>query len=142
MAYEFTAKMENDLDEIAEGKQKWVDVVRTFWEPMGHKVGVIEEKGERVKVAVESTGEKCPECEEGEVVIRTGKFGKFLSCSTYPKCGYTKPYIEYVANVVCPECGGRVRAMKSKKGAKFFGCEKFPTCRWAAWKLPVKVEKN
>jgi len=140
MAYEFTAKMENDLDEIAEGKQKWVDVVRTFWEPMSQKVGVVEEKGERVKVAVTSTGEKCPECNMGEVVIRTGKYGKFLSCSTYPTCGYTKPYVEYVAGYLCPEDGGRVKAMKSKKGIKFFGCENFPRCKWAAWKLPAKKE--
>ena len=130
------------MDEIAEGKQKWVNVVREFWEPMSKKVGVVEEKGERVKVAVESTGEKCPECGIGEVVIRTGKYGKFLSCSTYPTCQYTKPYIEYVAGYVCPECGGRVRAMKSKKGMKFFGCENFPKCKWAAWKLPAKKEES
>lgn len=140
MAYEFTAKMESDLDEIAEGKKEWVPTVREFWEPLSKKVGEVEVEGERVKVKVESTGAICPECNEGEVVIRTGKFGKFLSCSTYPDCKYTKPYIEYVAGHLCPTCGGRVRAMKSKKGAKFFGCENFPTCRWAAWKLPVKVE--
>lgn len=142
MAYEFTAKMESDLDEIAEGKKEWVPTVREFWEPLSKKVGEVEVEGERVKVKVESTGAICPECNEGEVVIRTGKFGKFLSCSTYPDCKYTKPYIEYVAGHLCPTCGGRVRAMKSKKGAKFFGCENFPTCRWAAWKLPVKTEEN
>jgi len=87
-------------------------------------------------VAVETTGEVCPLCKEGEVVIRTGKFGKFLSCSRYPDCTYTKPYVEYVAGAVCPQDGGRVKMMKSRKGAKFYGCENYPTCKWAAWKLP------
>jgi len=141
-AYEFTAKMEKDLDLIAEGKKLWVPTVREFWDPLASQVKKVEETGERVKVQVQSTGEKCPDCPEGEIVIRTGKFGKFLSCSTYPECKYTKPYIEYVKDVVCPTDGGRVRAMKSKKGAKFFGCENYPNCKWAAWKLPAKTEEK
>ncbi len=136
IAYEFTAKMEEELDEIAEGKREWVPVLREFWGPFSEKVKQVEGAGERVKVRVETTGEQCPECKEGEIVVRTGKYGKFLSCSRYPDCAYTKPYIEYVPNVLCPECGGRVRQMKSKKGAKFYGCENFPKCKWAAWKLP------
>jgi DNA topoisomerase-1 len=102
----------------------------------------VEETGERVKVKVQSTGEKCPDCQDGEIVIRTGKFGKFLSCSTYPECKYTKPYVEYIEGAVCPTDGGRVKAMKSRKGAKFFGCENYPTCKWAAWKLPAKSDKE
>jgi DNA topoisomerase-1 len=141
-AYEFTAKMEKDLDLIAEGKKLWVPTVREFWDPLASQVKKVEETGERVKVSVQSTGEKCPDCPEGEIVIRTGKFGKFLSCSTYPECKYTKPYIEYVKDVVCPTDGGRVRAMKSKKGAKFFGCENYPNCKWAAWKLPAKSDNQ
>jgi DNA topoisomerase-1 len=139
-AYEFTAKMETDLDLIAEGKKQWVPTVREFWDPLADQVKKVEETGERVKVQVQSTGEKCPDCAEGEIVIRTGKFGKFLSCSTYPECKYTKPYVEYVKDAVCPQDGGRVKAMKSRKGAKFFGCENYPTCKWAAWKLPAKTE--
>lgn len=141
-AYEFTAKMEKDLDLIAEGKKLWVPTVREFWDPLALQVKKVEDTGERVKVQVQSTGEKCPDCPEGEIVIRTGKFGKFLSCSTYPECKYTKPYIEYVKDVVCPTDGGRVRAMKSKKGAKFFGCENYPNCKWAAWKLPAKTDNE
>lgn len=139
-AYEFTAKMETDLDLIAEGKKQWVPTVREFWDPLSDQVKKVEETGERVKVKVETTGAKCPDCPEGEVVIRTGKYGKFLSCSTYPECKYTKPYVEYVEGVACPTDGGRVKAMKSRKGAKFFGCENYPTCKWAAWKLPEKSE--
>lgn len=136
MAYEFTAKMESDLDEVAEGKKKWVEVVRAFWTPMNEKVKHVEDKGERVKVQVESTGEKCPKCSEGEVVVRTGKFGKFLSCARYPDCDYKAQYVEYAGSALCPTCGGRVVVKKSRKG-KFFGCEKYPACTWAAWKLPV-----
>lgn len=137
-AYEFTAKMESDLDLIAEGKKKWVPTVAAFWEPLSTQVKIVEATGERVKVKVESTGQKCPDCPEGEVVVRTGKYGKFLSCSTYPECKYTKPYVEYIEGVVCPQDGGRVKAMKSRKGHKFFGCENYPECKWAAWKLPGK----
>lgn len=140
-AYEFTAKMEADLDLIAEGKKQWVPTVREFWEPLAVQVAAVEETGERVKVKVESTGQKCPECQVGEVVVRTGKFGKFLSCSTYPECKYTKPYVEYIEGVVCPQDGGRIKAMKSRKGYKFFGCENYPKCKWAAWKLPTKTGK-
>ena len=135
-AYEFTAKMERDLDLIAEGKKQWVPTVREFWESLSKQVKTVGETGERVKVKVETTGEKCPDCKVGEVVVRTGKFGKFLSCSTYPECKYTQPYVEYIVGVLCPEDGGRVKAMKSRKGHKFFGCENYPTCKWAAWKLP------
>lgn len=141
-AYEFTAKMENDLDEIAGGKKKWVPTVRAFWEPLEAKIKQVETHGERVKVAVTTTGQQCPDCNEGEVVVRTGKFGKFLSCSRYPECKYTKPYVEYVEGAVCPEDGGKVKVMKSRKGAKFFGCENYPTCKWAAWKLPKAVGES
>lgn len=134
MAYEFTASMEDDLDEIADGKKEWVAVVRAFYGPFEKKVVDVEEKSVRVKVPVESTGEKCPDCQVGEVVIRTGRFGKFYSCSTYPTCKYTKQYVEYAQGHVCPEDGGRVVVKKSKRG-KFYGCENYPKCKWATWRL-------
>jgi len=137
MAYEFTANMEDKLDEIAEGKHEWVKVVGDFYTPFEKKVKEVEETGERVKVAVESTGEKCPECKEGEVVIRTGRFGKFLSCSTYPECKYTKQHKEYADGHKCPDCGGAVVVKGSRRG-KFYGCENYPKCKWATWKLPKK----
>ena len=136
MAYEFTARMESDLDAVADGKKKWVEVVRSFWTPMNETVKKVEETGSRVKVAVETTGEKCPKCNQGEVIIRTGKFGKFLSCDRYPECDYKAQYVEYAGTHLCPTCGGRVVIKKSRKG-KFYGCEKYPECKWAAWKLPA-----
>lgn len=140
MAYEFTARMESDLDAVADGKKKWVEVVRSFWTPMNETVKKVEETGSRVKVAVETTGEKCPKCSQGEVIIRTGKFGKFLSCDRYPKCDYKAQYVEYAGTHLCPTCGGRVVIKKSRKG-KFYGCEKYPECKWAAWRLE-KSESN
>lgn len=137
MAYEFTARMESDLDAVADGQKKWVEVVRSFWTPMNETVKKVEETGSRVKVAVETTGEKCPKCSQGEVIIRTGKFGKFLSCDRYPECDYKAQYVEYAGTHLCPTCGGRVVIKKSRKG-KFYGCEKYPECKWAAWKLPNK----
>lgn len=139
MAYEFTAEMEDDLDKIAEGNKKWVEVVRAFWNPFEKQAEKVTAKAERAKVPVESTGEKCPTCSEGEVVIRTGRFGKFYSCSRYPECKYTKQYVEYAEGHTCPDDGGRVVVKKSRKG-KFYGCENYPKCKWATWKLPKKEE--
>lgn len=137
LAYEFTAEMEDNLDKIAEEGKDWVSIVRAFYNPFEKKTKQVEEKGERVKVPVESTGEKCPDCKEGEIVIRTGRFGKFYSCSTYPECKYTKQYKEYAEGYVCPDCGGKVVVKKSRKG-KFYGCENYPKCKWATWKLEKK----
>lgn len=134
MDYGFTAEMEDDLDKIADGKREWVAVVRAFWGPFEKKTQGVTEKAERVKVPTESTGEQCPDCKEGEVVIRTGRFGKFYSCNRYPECKYTKQYVEYAEGHICPEDGGRVVIKKSRKG-KFYGCENYPKCKWATWRL-------
>jgi len=139
MAYEFTAGMEDSLDEIATGKKEWVKVLREFWKPFQKKAEEVTEKADRAKVPVESTGEKCPDCKDGEIVIRVGRFGKFYSCGTYPECKYTKQYKEYAEGYTCPDCEGRVVIKKSKRG-KFYGCENYPKCKWAMWKLPKPGE--
>lgn len=139
MAYEFTAEMEDSLDEIATGKKEWVKVLSAFWKPFEKKAEEVTEKAERMKVPVESTGKKCPDCDGGDVVIRTGRFGKFYSCSTYPECKYTMQYKEYAKGYECPDCKGKVVIKKSKRG-KFYGCENYPKCKWAMWKLPKPGE--
>lgn len=139
LAYDFTAEMEDDLDAIAKGEKNWTAVVRQFWDPFEAKAKVVEAEAKRVAVPTESTGETCPDCKEGEVVIRTGRFGKFYSCSRYPECKYTKQYVEYAEGHICPDDGGRVVIKKSRKG-KFYGCENYPKCKWATWKLPKKAE--
>lgn len=138
MEYEFTAKMETELDEIAAGKLDWEKMLSSFWGIFSEQIAKVDKDAVRVGVPTESTGETCPECKEGEIVIRDGKFGKFLSCNRYPECKYKAPYIQYVPDVACEKCGKRIVMKKTSKGRDFYGCEDYPNCTWAAWKLPQK----
>lgn len=140
MDYEFTAKMELDLDRIAEGKVKWMDMLSKFWGSFVERLTSVDKDSARVGVPTVSTGEKCPECKEGDIVIRDGKFGKFLSCGRYPECKYKAPYIQYVEGVACEKCGKRVILKKTSKGKDFYGCEDYPNCTWASWKKPVSPD--
>jgi DNA topoisomerase-1 len=132
----FTAKMEESLDRVATGQEKWVKVIADFYQPFAQKVATVEKDAKRVKIPVEKTGEKCPECKEGELVIRTGRFGKFISCSRFPDCKYTAAYVEKVEGLSCSECGGQVVIKRTKKGRQFYGCSNYPQCQWASWKKP------
>lgn len=136
MDYEFTALMEDELDDVAEGKLKWKKMLSGFWGSFKDKIAKVEKNGVRVGVPAVGTGEKCPTCKKGEVVIRDGKFGKFLSCSKYPECTYTAPFIEYLSGVVCEKCGKRVVLKKTRTGRDFYGCEDYPNCTWASWHKP------
>ena len=148
MDYEFTAGMENDLDEIARGKKELSKILANFYGPFVKKVDRVIAKAKRVKIAVESTGKKCPECtstgsaQVGEVVIRVGRFGKFLSCSRFPECKYTATYKQVVPEIKCPDCGAEVVIKKSRRGKQFYGCGKYPKCKWASWSLPKNKSKN
>jgi len=134
----FTAQMEENLDEIANGKKKWPRVIKVFYQPFIREVNKVEKEAKRVKIPVEKTGKICPKCHKGELVIRTGRFGKFLSCSRFPKCDYTAPLVEKVAGAVCPDCGGEVVIRRTRKGRPFYGCINYPKCRWASWRKPEK----
>jgi DNA topoisomerase I len=125
--------MEDNLDRVAEGEKAWVTMMNEFYKPFSEKLEEVKGAA-RVKIAVEDTGEKCPECKEGTLVIRTGKFGKFLSCSRFPDCKLTKPLVEET-NITCPKDGGKVIVKKTRKGRKFYGCSNYPSCTFAAWKL-------
>ena len=138
--YGFTAEMEEDLDRIAEGKIKWETEMKKFWAPFEKKLKNVEKNAKRVKIETEKLGKKCPDCKDGELVIRVGRFGKFISCSTFPDCKHTEKYLEKVG-VKCPDCKeGDVIVKKSRKG-KFYGCSRYPDCKFASWKLPKKEEK-
>ena len=138
--YAFTAEMEDGLDKIADGKLPWVDTIRRFYTPFEKKLAGVEKNSKRVKIEVEKLGKKCPECKEGELVIRTGRFGKFISCSRFPDCKYTAKYLEKIG-VKCPDCkDGDVIIKKTGKGRKFFGCSRYPDCKWASWRNPKKEE--
>lgn len=138
--YDFTAQMEEELDEIARGEKVWTKVLSDFYGPFAKKIAQVEETAERAKVPVEETGEPCPECGEtegGKIVIRTGRFGKFKSCSRFPDCKYTQNMQEVVEGVKCPLCGeGNVVLKPSRWGKNFYGCSKYPDCNWASWSKP------
>ncbi|MBI2268669.1 MAG: type I DNA topoisomerase [Candidatus Blackburnbacteria bacterium] len=139
--YKFTARMEDDLDEIANGEKQWVPIISEFWKPFESKVESTEKTAKRVHVEVEKTGDKCPKCKVGEQVVRVGRFGKFLSCSSFPECDWTAPYIEELG-IKCPDCSkGEVVARKTRKGKRFFGCSLYPKCKWASWRKPGNPEQ-
>ena len=142
MDYDFTAKMEDGLDDIARGEKEWQKYLGDFYGPFEKKVEDVAEKAERIAIPVERTGEKCPECKEGEVIIREGRFGRFLSCERFPECKYTANYKEYVEGAKCEECGGGVIIKKTRFGKEFYGCENYPKCKWATWKKPGGEEEE
>jgi DNA topoisomerase-1 len=140
--YSFTAEMEDDLDDVAKGEESWREVIGAFWSPFEGKLEKVEDKAKRVEIETESLGKKCPKCKKGELVVRIGRFGKFVSCSRFPDCDYKEKYIEKIG-MKCPECGkGDVIVKTTRRGKKFFGCSRYPKCEWASWKNPKKEEKE
>ena len=133
---EYTAKMEEDLDKIAEGKKVWYKLLETFYKDFEPEVENAFDKME--KKEDEQTGEACPNCGK-PMVIKTGRYGKFEACSGYPECKYIKP--KEKAPVVevcdCPKCGGKIVERKTKKGKIFYGCGNFPKCKVAVWDKPT-----
>jgi DNA topoisomerase I len=148
MDYDFTAEMEEDLDRISRGEKEWVTVIRTLWKPFSSKIDKVTDEAKRVQIPVEKTGEECPDCgkeEKGEIVIRTGRFGKFKSCSRFPDCKYTQNIVEKLDGRKCPLCKeGEIIIKKTRWGKDFYGCGRYPDCDWASWKKPepgLKVTK-
>ena len=129
----FTASIEDKLDAIANGEEKWAPMMRDFYVPFEKKLAEAEGV-RRVKIAVEQTDEQCPQCKEGNLIIRTGKFGKFLACSKFPDCKFTRAFIEKT-DLKCPKDGAQIVVKKTRKGRKFYGCSNYPACDFAAWKL-------
>ena len=129
----FTATMEDELDEIATGKKKWIPVIKEFYTPFGKSLDDVSSAA-RVKIAVEETNEMCPECKVGKLVVRTGRFGKFISCDRFPECKFTKPLVQET-DLICPRDGGKIVFKKTKKGRRFYGCANYPKCDFASWKL-------
>lgn len=128
----FTATMEDNLDAIANGQKKWQPVIREFYEPFEKILASTYDTAEKVKLVEEAIDEKCPNC-TSQLVIRTGKFGKFVACTNFPACTYTRQYGEK-QDVQCPRCGSDIILKQSHRGKKFYGCSKYPTCTFAAWK--------
>ena len=132
----YTAKMEEDLDKIAEGKKVWYKVLDLFYKDFAPTVTNAFDNME--KKEDEQTGEVCPNCGK-PMVIKNGKFGKFEACSGYPECKYIKPKEKAPVTEVCdcPKCGGKIVERKTKKGKIFYGCGNFPKCKVAVWDKPT-----
>jgi DNA topoisomerase-1 len=138
MDYQFTADMEEDLDRIARGEKEWKQVMKAFWGPFEKSVKAVDKNAGRVEIPVEKTGEKCPKCKEGELVIRTGRFGKFMSCNRFPECDYKASLKQTVEGVECPDCHGEIVQKRTRTGRIFWGCSTYPKCKWASWQDPRK----
>lgn len=134
----FTAGMETDLDKIEAGKLNWTDTVSEFYNDFEKTLESAESKmeGKRVEIPVEQTDVECELCGR-KMVVKVGRFGKFLACPGYPECKNTKPLPENEIKEPCPKCGGKLISRVSKKGKRFYGCSNYPECDFAAPGLPT-----
>ena len=133
---DFTAEMEADLDKVAEGTCDWVELMREFYGPF-------EEALERAEEAIpeidqtEYVGRKCPECEDGDLIVRWGRYGKFIGCTNFPDCRHTEPWLDKIG-VKCPDCEeGEVVRRRTKRGRPFYGCSTWPDCEFTSWNRPL-----
>ena len=137
---EFTAKIENEFDEIAEGKEEWKKMIRDFYGPFKVELDRVEKNLEHVKIEDEVSDVKCEKCGR-MMVYKYGKYGKFLACPGYPECKNTKPIVETI-DVPCPKCGGVVQVRKTKRRRKYYICENNPkSCDYISWNKPKPGEK-
>ena len=134
--YQFTARMEEDLDMIANGQAEWVEVIHEFYQPFAEDLKKAQAEMPVTKSGPEPIGRICPD-DGGELVIRYGRFGKFISCANFPTCRYTEPWLEKIG-VLCPKDHGELVARKTRKGRAFYGCINYPTCDFTSWKKPLK----
>ena len=127
--------MEDNLDAIANGEKQWVPVIREFYEPFAKNLENVSKTAERVKVEVEKLDEECPNC-HSSLVIRIGRFGKFIACSKFPECKFTKPLVNKLG-MKCPKCKEVDVVIKRTKTRKsFYGCSRYPDCDFASWTKP------
>ena len=131
----FTANMENRLDDVEVGSQKWKDLISEFYGPFKKELDVADRAIEKIVVEDVPTGELCELCGK-PMVIKAGRFGDFIACSGYPECKNTKPIIKTIG-VKCPNCGKDIVARKSKRGRIFYGCSGYPECKTVFWNKPT-----
>ncbi len=132
---EFTAKMEERLDKVELGELEWKEILRNFYPEFKVELEKAEEAIAKIEIKDEVTDVICEKCGE-HMVIKYGKFGKFLACPAFPNCNNTKPFFED-AGVDCPLCKGKIIIKKSKKGRRFYGCENNPECEFISWYKPT-----
>ena len=137
---EFTAKMESEFDKVAEGNENWKSVIKEFYTPFERIVEKVEKELEHVKLEDEVSDIPCEFCGR-MMVIKYGRYGKFLACPGYPECKNAKPFVETI-DVPCPKCGGKVQIRKTKKHRNYYICENNPsTCNYISWNKPKVGEK-
>jgi DNA topoisomerase-1 len=133
---EFTANMEEELDQIEEGIVDWVQIVDEFYRPFHRRLAIAEKEMEEVEIKDEVSDEVCEKC-GSPMVYKMGRYGRFLACSSFPECRNTKPILKSTG-VSCPKCGeGEIVERKSKKRRTFYGCSRYPECDFVSWDKPV-----
>ncbi|MHB8104783.1 MAG: DNA topoisomerase, partial [Dehalococcoidales bacterium] len=125
---QFTAEMEKELDDIASNERKWPSVIQDFYTPFEKDYEKAVQTAEKVKLADEPTGDMCPKCGK-PLLIKTGRFGKFVACSGYPECKYTQSF-QIKVGAKCPQCGKDLIQRISKRRRTFYGCSGYPDCTY------------
>ncbi|MCL5027178.1 MAG: DNA topoisomerase, partial [Chloroflexi bacterium] len=138
--YGFTAQMEDELDDIAQGEREWVPVLREFYSPFDATVKKADECMETVTLVPEPTGDLCEKCGR-PLVVKYGRFGKFIACSGYPACRNAKPFTVKVG-ALCPECGADIVEKKTRRKRIFYSCGRYPDCTFSVWNRPLPQEKQ
>ncbi|WP_010282476.1 type I DNA topoisomerase [Bacillus timonensis] len=133
---EFTAKMENDLDEVEDGKTEWINIIDEFYKDFEKRLEIAEAEMKEVEIKDEPAGVDCENCGH-PMVYKMGRYGKFMACSNFPDCRNTKPIVKEIG-VPCPKCGkGNIVERKSKKKRIFYGCDQYPECDFLSWDKPL-----
>ena len=132
----FTANMEEKLDKVEDGEENWVELLRTFYGPFDKTLKEAMEQIGDIEIKDEETDIPCEKCGR-MMVIKQGRYGKFLACPGFPECRNAKPILKDTG-VACPKCGGKILEKKSKRGKKYFGCENNPVCDYMSWDEPTK----
>jgi len=136
MDYKFTADMEKKLDMIEEGQIEWRSLLEEFYDPFKKYLEHADKSLEKIELQEEVSDVICENCGRN-MVVKTGRYGKFLACPGFPECKNTKPIVEQI-DVICPKCGkGSIIVRRSKRGRKFYGCDRYPECDFVSWDLPV-----
>ncbi len=132
----FTSRLEDQLDMIASGDAEWVEVIREFYDSFSDRLEHAEAAMPEKKAELEKIGRACPECGH-DLILRWGRYGKFISCSNFPACRHTEPYLEKIG-MHCPVCEeGEVVQRKTRRGRTFYGCSRYPECEFTSWKRPI-----
>ncbi len=132
---EFTALMEEELDQVADGNMEWKKVIREFYQPFSADMEKAQELVDKIEIKDEEAGKDCVLCGK-PLLIKYGRFGKFMACSGFPECRHTESMNEEVG-VNCPLCAGSIVALRSKKGRRFYGCSNYPECVFRSWNKPT-----